>query len=145
AVLGFEDTKIQPFQNLPSGLPHHGGIIDDQTCFHGNLFGNPFATARQHLGKLLAASWLAEPLEHHRATGLTKSSMQLRGAVDGLFTKPARNWAMPERRDCASARHSSIIACNVAGVNGLRRQREAPSSIAILRKSGAGELRFAKA
>ena len=55
------------------------------------------------------------------------------------------SWAISETRDCASDRHSSTAACNAAGVNGLRRQREAPSSSAILRKSGAGVLRLAKA
>src|SRR6478672_9624671 len=48
-------------------------------------------------------------------------------------------------RDFASARHSSITDSNAAGVNGLRRQRAAPSSRAIRRKSGAGESRFSKA
>lgn len=34
--------------------------------------------------------------------------------------------------------HMSITASNVVGVNGLRRQRAAPSSSAMRRKSGAG-------
>ena len=34
---------------------------------------------------------------------------------------------------------------SATGVNGLRKQRDAPSSSVILRKSGAGELRLAKA
>jgi len=48
-------------------------------------------------------------------------------------------------RDLASAMHSLITLSNATGVNGLRRHRDAPSSRAILRKSGAGESRFAKA
>ena len=38
-----------------------------------------------------------------------------------------------------------MIVNKAAGVNGFRRQRAAPSSSAIRRKSGAGESRFAKA
>ena len=55
------------------------------------------------------------------------------------------NWAVPAEREWTSARHSLITVNNTAGANGLRRQREAPSSRVILRKSGAGELRLAKA
>lgn len=41
------------------------------------------------------------------------------------------------------SRLDSLIAVNnAAGVDGLRRQRAAPSSIAIRKKSGVGELRF---
>ncbi len=48
-------------------------------------------------------------------------------------------------RDWTSERHSLITVSSATGVKGLRRQRDAPSSSAILRKSGAGEFRFAKA
>ena len=55
------------------------------------------------------------------------------------------DWTMPLKRDPASARHSLTSASSAPGVNGLRRQRAAPSSSAMRRKSGAGESRLAKA
>jgi hypothetical protein len=68
-----------------------------------------------------------------------------RGAGSDLPCGRHLSSATSETHDRASDRHSSIAIRNAAGVNGLRRQREAPSSSAILRKSGAGEVRFAKA
>jgi hypothetical protein len=56
-----------------------------------------------------------------------------------------RNCVSFGRRSRTSERYSLITVSSATGVNGLRRQREAPSSSAMLRKSGAGALRLAKA
>src|SRR5262249_12306954 len=45
----------------------------------------------------------------------------------------------------ALARHSLIVARSTSGVNGFRRQRIAPNSSAMRRKSGEGEADAAKA
>jgi len=55
---------------------------------------------------------------------------------DSAFTTAPRV-ATYLRRGSGSERHSSITASKIAGLNGLRRQRAAPSLVAILRKSGS--------
>jgi hypothetical protein len=62
----------------------------------------------------------------------------------GAAATPGRYLACATRA-WDSARHSLIPANSASGVNGLRRQRDAPSSSAMRKKSGAGALRLAKA
>ena len=68
----------------------------------------------------------------------------LQAALGGLQDHHLMGIALGKRAR-ASDRHSLITVNSATGVNGLRRQRDAPSSSAILRKSGAGELRLANA
>ena len=67
-------------------------------------------------------------------------------------TEPISSGVTRQRNESAFAsrigaftRHSLTAANNATDVNGLRKQQDAPSSSASLRKSGVGSLAFAKA